>query len=966
MSTRSWSPTAARSRAASSARSTRLGIASVAVYSDADRGAPHVRLADEAVAARPGAAPARATSTPDRVLDAARSDRRRRGPPRLRVPAENAEFAAAVEAAGLAFVGPTPEQIRAFGAKDTARALAAAAGVPLLPGSERSSTTRPTRSRARDGVGFPVMLKSVAGGGGIGMRRVPRRRPSCRRWSTRAMRQASRRSASARCSSSAASRGRATSRCRCSATARAASSCSATATARCSAATRRWSRRRPRPTSTTRVRAALFDAARAPARADAVPLGGHRRVRARRRLGRGRVPRGEHPAPGRAPASPRRSPASTWSSGWCGSRPATPSAMRDYVHAPRGHSIEVRVYAEDPGAGLPAERRRAHRSALARRRAGRHLGAHRHRGHAALRPAARQGRRARPTTAPARSRALRARARRRRGSPGIETNRRLAPVVRRVAGVRRRRGRHRVARARIRSPSPTVEVLDGGQLHDRAGPARAARLLARRRAAERADGRPLVRARQPRSLGNAAGARRARVHRDRARRCASTPTPVFCLTGARDATPTLDGDAGAVVGAGRGRRRRDAAPRRGRRPRAAHVPARARRPRRARVPRAARRRSPSAASAATAAARCARRRPAPRRRRADAERRRPSRRGRRRPGAHARVGARRARRSARRAGVLHRRRHRRRSTPPTGGALQLVAHRRAARRARARSGRAPTAARPACTRRTSTTPPYAVGAVDFTGDMPILLGPDGPSLGGFVCPVTVATDERWKLGQLAPGDTVRFVRRDRALPARPRRHVAGPTRRAAACSRCGRRRRRAAGHVPAQRRRRPPRRVRADGRSTSTCGCACTRSRHGSPTPGVAGVVDVTPGHPLAAGPGRRRRADRRHDARRAARGRGRAARARRRRGRRAAPSTCRCRGTTRRRARRSTATCARCATTRRGARGTSSSSAASTASTRSTTCAASCSTPSTSCSASATCTSARRSRRRSTRATAS
>src|SRR5213076_3063320 len=51
---------------------------------------------------------------------------------------------------------------------------------------------------------------------------------------------------------------------------------------------------------------------------------------------------------------------------------------------------------------------------------------------------------------------------------------------------------------------------------------------------------------------------------------------------------------------------------------------------------------------------------------------------------------------------------------------------------------------------------YAVGAIDFTGDMPIILGPDGPSLGGFVSPAVVASEERWKLGQLKPGDTVRF------------------------------------------------------------------------------------------------------------------------------------------------------------------------------------------------------------------
>src|SRR6185312_17548350 len=53
--------------------------------------------------------------------------------------------------------------------------------------------------------------------------------------------------------------------------------------------------------------------------------------------------------------------------------------------------------------------------------------------------------------------------------------------------------------------------------------------------------------------------------------------------------------------------------------------------------------------------------------------------------------------------------------------------------------------------------PYAIGAIDFTGDTPIILGPDGPSLGGFVCPAVVASGELWKLGQLRPGDTVRFV-----------------------------------------------------------------------------------------------------------------------------------------------------------------------------------------------------------------
>ncbi len=75
---------------------------------------------------------------------------------------------------------------------------------------------------------------------------------------------------------------------------------------------------------------------------------------------------------------------------------------------------------------------------------------------------------------------------------------------------------------------------------------------------------------------------------------------------------------------------------------------------------------------------------------------------------------------------------------------------------------------------------YSIGALDFTGDTPILLGPDGPSLGGFVCPVTVVAADRWKLGQLAPGNTVRFVpvrsehaasRRDLGVCA-PRGHLA--------------------------------------------------------------------------------------------------------------------------------------------------------------------------------------------------
>ncbi|MDC6695344.1 hypothetical protein OEZ72_26525, partial [Leclercia adecarboxylata] len=65
---------------------------------------------------------------------------------------------------------------------------------------------------------------------------------------------------------------------------------------------------------------------------------------------------------------------------------------------------------------------------------------------------------------------------------------------------------------------------------------------------------------------------------------------------------------------------------------------------------------------------------------------------------------------------------------------------------------------------------YAIGAIDFTGDMPIILGPDGPSLGGFVCPGVIAEDHLWKIGQLRPGDKIRFVPATRAADP-----VAGPT-----------------------------------------------------------------------------------------------------------------------------------------------------------------------------------------------
>ena len=126
------------------------------------------------------------------------------------------------------------------------------------------------------------------------------------------------------------------------------------------------------------------------------------------------------------------------------------------------------------------------------------------------------------------------------------------------------------------------------------------------------------------------------------------------------------------------------------------------------------------------------------------------------------LGDRRALRPARRAGLLHRRRHRHVLRHRLGGALQLQPHRRAPDRPEARSGRAPTAARPGLHPSNIHDNAYAIGAVDFTGDMPVILGPDGPSLGGFVCPATIVAGRAVEDGPAA-------ARRHRALQALDRR-----------------------------------------------------------------------------------------------------------------------------------------------------------------------------------------------------
>lgn len=146
----------------------KMGIQSVAIYSEADVESLHVRLADEAVCIGPAAASESYLSA-EKVLAAAKQTGADAIHPGYGFMSENANFAEACAAAGIVFIGPTPQQMREFGLKHTARALAQKAEVPLLPGTDLLASVEQALSSAET-IGYPVMLKSTAGGGGIGMR----------------------------------------------------------------------------------------------------------------------------------------------------------------------------------------------------------------------------------------------------------------------------------------------------------------------------------------------------------------------------------------------------------------------------------------------------------------------------------------------------------------------------------------------------------------------------------------------------------------------------------------------------------------------------------------------------------------------------------------------------------------------------------------------------------------------------
>ncbi|HWW20749.1 MAG TPA: urea carboxylase [Steroidobacteraceae bacterium] len=145
----------------------RMGIGAVAVYSEADQASLHVRHADEAILIGTGPA-ADSYLLTERILEAARHSGAQAIHPGYGFLSENAQFAESCERAGIAFIGPTAQQIRNFGLKHTARALALAQSLPLLPGSGLLNDL-PHATREAERIGYPVMLKSTAGGGGIGM-----------------------------------------------------------------------------------------------------------------------------------------------------------------------------------------------------------------------------------------------------------------------------------------------------------------------------------------------------------------------------------------------------------------------------------------------------------------------------------------------------------------------------------------------------------------------------------------------------------------------------------------------------------------------------------------------------------------------------------------------------------------------------------------------------------------------------
>ncbi len=149
----------------------RMGIRTVAVYSEADANARHVRLADEAVLLGPAAA-RESYLVADKIVDACKRTGAQAVHPGYGFLSENADFADALAANGIAFIGPPASAIRAMGSKSEAKKLMGKAAVPLTPGYHGDDQTPALLHKEADAIGYPVLIKAAAGGGGKGMRLV--------------------------------------------------------------------------------------------------------------------------------------------------------------------------------------------------------------------------------------------------------------------------------------------------------------------------------------------------------------------------------------------------------------------------------------------------------------------------------------------------------------------------------------------------------------------------------------------------------------------------------------------------------------------------------------------------------------------------------------------------------------------------------------------------------------------------
>ena len=798
-------------RAASSRTLRRLRHRSVAVFSDADRGAAHVRLADEAVRARAGPAAAESYLRADRIVEAALRHRRRRGPPRLRVPVrERRRSPRPSRRAGLAFVGPDARADRAV--RRQAPRPRARRGRRRAAAARHRAARRPRRGRRRG------------------------RRRSATRCCSRRPRAAAASACAAAPTRRAARRLRAASRAWPQAQLRRPAACSSSGfvpaarhvevqvvrrrrAARvlalgdrdCSLQRRNQKvvEEAPAPDLARRVRAGAARGARARWRASVdYRSAGHRRVRRRRRARASSTFLEVNTRLQVEHGSPRWCSASTSSSGCCASaagdaadarrrrargRAATPSRP---ASTPRTRpATSARARACSPTCAFPAA-----------------CGSTR-----GSRPAPRSPPHYDPLLAKVivdgdDRDAARRRARRRPApTPGSPASRPTSTAARPCcADPRRSRPRHHDTRTLdARSSAPTASrCCAPGHAHDRAGLARPPRLLGRRRAAvaarwTTARSASATARRQPRGRAPASS---ARCRPDAALPPAAT---VVCLAGAAMGA-TLDGAPvphWAPVAVPRRARR---SPRR-RRPGPGcaptcwcaggiDVPELPRQPRDVHARRVRRPRRPGRCAPGDVLA--------PRRRRRGGGA------GRRRRPTSAPALARPRGRSACSTARTPRPTSSRPTTSTTllrrrlEGALQLGPHRRAPRRPEARVG-PPDGGEAGLHPSNIHDNAYAVGAVDFTGDMPIILGPDGPSLGGFVCPATVVAGELWKLGQLAAGRPVRFVpsrgEADAAADAARRRRRGRRRRRATAG---GRRRRRPRSPTGRSRRPLPARRVR--------------------------------------------------------------------------------------------------------------------------------------------------------------